>query len=36
MGTQLNSIKAIQRIARKVPHAVGKDFDKIFGVYKAY
>ena len=36
MCTQLNSIESLQRIARKVLHAVGKDFDKIIGEYRAY
>ena len=36
MRTQLNSIEAIQRIAKNVPHGVGKDFDKLTGEYRAY
>ena len=32
----VNSIEAIQRIVRKVPYVVGKDFDKLIREYRAY
>lgn len=36
LHSQSNSMKAIQKIAKKVPHAVGKDFDKFIEEYRAY